>query len=119
MTRNVSAVTGACMAVRRSVFEELGGFDEEFPVNFNDVDLCLRARRAGYEVVYEPAAVLRHDESQTRQAGVRWRERQRWRAGWPELRTGEDRFYSPHLSTEREDASLRVDEPISAEDNSR
>ncbi len=120
VTRNVSAVTGACMALRRSVFEDLGGFDEAFPVNFNDVDLCLRARRSGYEVIYEPSAVLRHDECQTRQPGVRWRERHCWRARWPETcACGEDPFYSPHLSIEHEDASLRLDEPLSPEDNSR
>jgi GT2 family glycosyltransferase len=119
LTRNISAVTGACLAIRRSLFEELGGMDEEFPVNFNDVDLCLRARARGYEVIYEPSAVLRHDESQTRTPGVRWRERQRWRAKWPDLGTGEDPFYSPHLRVDREDASLRLDEPLSPEDNSR
>jgi len=119
LTRNVSAVTGACMAIRRSVFEELGGMDEGFPVNFNDVDLCLRARALGYEVIYEPSAVLRHDECQTRTPGVRWRERQRWRSKWPDLRPGEDPFYSPHLRIDREDASLRLDETGSPEDNSR
>ena len=119
VTRNVSAVTGACMAMRRSVFEDLGGFDEAFPINFNDVDLCLRARQAGYEVIYEPAAVLRHDECQTRQPRVRWKDCQRWRAKWPDMRVGGDPFYSPHLSTEREDASLRLKEPLSPEDNSR
>ncbi len=119
LTRNVSAVTGACMAMRREFFEDLGGWDEEFPVNFNDVDLCIRARARGYEVIYEPSAVLRHKECQTRVAGVRWRERRRWRAKWPGLRAGEDPYYSPHLSIEREDASLRPDEPILPEDNSR
>ena len=49
MTRNYSAVTGACLLTRREVFEEVGGFDEErLPVTFNDVDLCLKMRRAGY-----------------------------------------------------------------------
>ena len=109
-TRNVSAVTGACLAMRKSVFEELGGFDEQFPVNYNDVDLCLRARRAGYEVIVEPAAVLRHYECQSRQAGVRLEERylfeQRW-AAW--LERG-DPFYSPHLSRTREDAGLDLEE---------
>ena len=119
MTRNVSAVTGACMAIRKSVFEELGGWDEEFPVNFNDVDLCIRARARGYEVIYEAGAVLRHEECQTRPPGVRWRERQRWRMKWPDLRMGEDPYYSPHLSVEREDASLRGVEPMGAEERSR
>ena len=105
-TRNVSAVTGACLAIRKKVFDELGGFDASFPVNYNDVDLCLRARRAGYQVVVEPAAVLRHDECQSRRPGVRLEERdlfeQRW-AAW--LERG-DPFYSPHLTRTREDAGL-------------
>ncbi len=114
-TRNVSAVTGACLAMRRPVFEELGGFDESFPVNYNDVDLCLRARQAGYQNVIEPAAVLRHYECQSRQAGVRLEERylfeQRW-AAW--LERG-DPFYSPHLHRTVEDAGLElgaVSEPL-------
>jgi GT2 family glycosyltransferase len=107
-TRNVSAVTGACLAIRKSVFEELGGFDESFLVNYNDVDLCLRARQAGYEVIVEPAAVLRHYECQSRQAGVRLEERylfeQRW-AAW--LERG-DPFYSPYLRRTQEDAGLEL-----------
>jgi GT2 family glycosyltransferase len=107
-TRNVSAVTGACLAMRKKVFEELDGFDESFPVNYNDVDLCLRARQAGYEVIVEPAALLRHYECQSRQAGVRLEERylfeQRW-AAW--LERG-DPFYSPHLRRTLEDAGLEL-----------
>ena len=109
-TRNVCAVTGACLAMRKSVFEELGGFDVSFPVNYNDVDLCLRAREAGYEVIVEPAAVLRHYECQSRQAGVHLEERylfeQRW-AGW--LERG-DPFYSPYLRRRSEDAGLELQE---------
>ena len=119
LTRNVSAVTGACLAIRHGVFEDLGGWDERFPVNFNDIDLCLRARAAGYEVILEASAMLRHDECQTRPGGVRWRERQMWRDKWPRLAVGGDPYYSPHLSIEREDASLRMNEPWTAEDNSR
>jgi GT2 family glycosyltransferase len=107
-TRNVSAVTGACLAIRKSVFEELGGFDASFPINYNDVDLCLRARQAGYEAIVEPAALLRHYECQSRQAGVRLEERylfeQRW-AAW--LESG-DPFYSPHLRRTAEDAGLEL-----------
>lgn len=62
--RNVSAVTGACLMVRRQVFEELGGFDERrFPVAFNDIDFCLRAGARGYRNVYTPHALLYHHEA--------------------------------------------------------
>jgi GT2 family glycosyltransferase len=108
--RNVSAVTGACLAMRKSVFEELGGFDESFPVNYNDVDLCLRARQAGYEVIVEPAAVLRHHECQSRQAGVRLEERHLFEQRWAVWLEQGDRFYSPYLSRTREDASLELQE---------
>jgi O-antigen biosynthesis protein len=66
VTRNCSAVTGAAMAMRRAVFEELDGFDESLGVDLNDVDLCLRAIAAGYRVVYEPQAELIHHESPSR-----------------------------------------------------
>ena len=57
-TRNCSVVTGACMMVRREVFESVGGFDERLPVAFNDVDFCLKLRERGYLVVYTPLAEL-------------------------------------------------------------
>lgn len=67
MARNVSAVTAACMLVRRVRFLELGGFDEtRFAVAYNDVDFCLRLRETGQRVVFAPAARLYHDEGATR-----------------------------------------------------
>ena len=108
-TRNVCAVTGACMAIRRGVFAELGGFDESFPVNYNDVDLCLRARQAGYQVIIEPAALLRHAECQSRQAGVRLEERYRFEQRWAAWLERGDPFYSPHLRRTVEDAGLELD----------
>lgn len=67
LLHNVSAVTFACAMTRREVFEKLGGLDEaHLPVCYNDVDYCLRAREAGYVVVYTPYAVLRHYESKSR-----------------------------------------------------
>ena len=63
--RNCSAVTGACLLTRREVFEQLGGFDETFPIDFNDVDYCLRVRQSGLRVVYTPHAELVHYESGT------------------------------------------------------
>jgi GT2 family glycosyltransferase len=110
-TRNVSAVTGTCLAIRKSVFEELGGFDEAFPVNYNDVDLCLRAREAGYEVIVEPAALLRHYECQSRAPGVRLEERDLFEQRWAEWLERGDPFYSPHLTRSREDAGLETGVP--------
>lgn len=63
---NFSAVTAACCMVRRDVFEEVGGFDEGLAIAFNDVDLCLRIRAAGYRIVYLPHVVLYHHESKSR-----------------------------------------------------
>lgn len=69
VVRNYSAVTAACMMMRRDLFLEVGGFDPAFAVAFNDVDLCLRLREAGYLVVYTPYAVLFHHEGSTRGLG--------------------------------------------------
>ena len=117
LTRNVSAVSRAFMVLRKPVFQELGGFDEEFRSNFGDVDLCRRARALGYEVIYEPASVLvRGDRPSPR---VDPEDGMRWRLKWPHLDTHCDPFYSPHLSTQREDAALREDDPFPPEDTSR
>lgn len=102
MTREVSAVTGACLAIRRVVFEELGGFDTAFPVNYNDVDLCLRARRAGYEVILEARARLCHDESRTRSGRTGPDERARFIERWRDVIERGDPYYSPNLSRRRE-----------------
>ncbi len=110
-TRNVSAVTGACLAIRKSVFQELGGFDETFPVNYNDADLCLRARQAGYQVIVEPAALLRHRECQSRQAGVRLEERHAFEQRWAAWLERGDPFYSPYLRRAAEDAGLELQDP--------
>jgi O-antigen biosynthesis protein len=110
-SRNVSAVTGACMAIRKAVFQQLGGFDPAFPINYNDADLCLRARSAGYEVIYEAAALLRHFECRTRTPGIRHAERERWQRRWAEWLGRGDPYYSPHLTVDAENASLRLNEP--------
>ncbi|MCK4725116.1 MAG: glycosyltransferase family 2 protein, partial [Anaerolineales bacterium] len=64
--RNYSAVTAACMGMRREVYEQIGGFDEDYKLVFNDVEICLRAINAGYRVVYTPFAQLIHHEGGTR-----------------------------------------------------
>ncbi len=65
MIRNYSAVTGACMATRKSLFEEVGGFDVRLATDFNDTDYCLKLRERNYRVVYTPFCELFHFESQT------------------------------------------------------
>ena len=67
--RECSGVTAAAAAMRRDVFDSVGGFDGAFPVNFNDVDLCLRVRRNHFRIVWTPAAEWYHFESATREAG--------------------------------------------------
>jgi O-antigen biosynthesis protein len=109
LTRDVSAVTGACMAVRRDVFRELGGFDERFPVNYNDVDLCLRARKAGYRVLIETAAVLRHDEARTRTPRTTLIERDLFQELWEGRLV--DPFYSPSLDRRNETIALAPVDP--------
>lgn len=66
LVQDLSAVTAACMMVKREAFEAAGGFEESLAVAFNDVDFCLKVRRAGYLVVYNPYAELYHYESKTR-----------------------------------------------------
>lgn len=108
VTRNYSSVTGACLLTRRDVFEEVGGFDEErLPVTFNDVDLCLKLRAAGYLIVYTPYAKLYHHESATRRPSVEARETDVMRERWSEL-IARDPYYNPNLSREAADFSLGV-----------
>lgn len=66
LQQELSAVTGACLAVRRAVYDEVGGLDEQIAVAFNDVDLCLRLRAAGYRNIWTPFAELIHHESASR-----------------------------------------------------
>lgn len=66
VAQNLSAVTGACMLVRREVFEEVGGLDDQLPVAFNDIDFCLRLRERGYRNLWTPFAELYHHESASR-----------------------------------------------------
>ena len=88
------------------MFEALGGFDARYPVNYNDVDLCLRARQAGLEVILEPHALLRHDEGQTRASGTRREERDRFNEQWGEILEKPDPYFNPLLSLSVEETKL-------------
>lgn len=94
--RNWSAVTAACMMLRREVFEAVGGLDEHFPLNFNDVDLCLRIRQKGLRIVFTPYAELIHHESVTKPGTFDHELRKfhaRWKAAMPH-----DPYYNVNLS---------------------
>jgi O-antigen biosynthesis protein len=108
--RNSSAVTAACMMARRSMIEEVGGFDEgNLPVLFNDVDLCLRIRERGYLIVYTPHAELYHHESASRgHFSHRPSEFLYMRERWGEV-LDNDPYYNPNLSLGSADFDLRAD----------
>jgi GT2 family glycosyltransferase len=103
--REVSAVTAACLVMRRELYLKVGGLDEaELPVAFNDVDLCFRLLQAGYRNVWTPYAELVHRESASRGTDERGADRQRFlqeeavmRGRWGAL-IANDPYYSPNLS---------------------
>ncbi len=114
LRQNYTAVTAACMLVRREVFEQVGGFDgEHLAVAFNDVDLCLRIHEAGYDNVWTPWAELYHHESATRGAEDTPEKQRRFgkECAWMERRWAallkRDPAYNPNLTLAREDFSLR------------
>ncbi|MBI3250106.1 MAG: glycosyltransferase [Deltaproteobacteria bacterium] len=108
LIRDYSAVTAACLMMRKSVFAEVGGFDEQLRVAFNDIDLCLRVREKGYRNIYTPYAVLYHLESATRKKLHPMSDERFFRQRWGQLIEAGDPYYSPHLSLERFDFSLRI-----------
>ena len=109
--RNYSAVTAACMMLRRSLFAEVGGFVEAFQYAYQDVDLCLRLRERGLLIVYTPYAQLVHYESASRGGAMAFGEHDiaLARERWPQYLTQGDPYYSPHLTQRSEDFSLNVE----------
>ncbi|MFL5341944.1 MAG: glycosyltransferase [Gemmataceae bacterium] len=104
LTRNYSAVTGACLMTKTDLFHELGGFDAAFPLNFNDIDFCLKVRRSGRRVVFTPYAQLYHFESASK-TGCYAHEVQAFIDRWGQ-EYALDPFYSPHLATDSIDYRL-------------
>lgn len=100
LLRDVTAVTGACMATRPGVYWRVGGYDERFRVAYNDVDYCLRLHQAGYQVVYEPDAALFHAEGSSRGLVEDPEDAplfdQQWRP-----RSSCDPYYNPNLNRNR------------------
>ena len=111
---DVSAVTAACMMVKRSVYREVGGLDPAFQVALNDIDLCLRIRERGYTIVCHPGVELFHYESKTRGYEESAQKRERFkqeirlfRNRWAKILEEGDPYYSPHLSLIYGDARIR------------
>ena len=111
--QDVSCVTAACMVVRREAFSNVGGFDPAFAIAFNDVDLCLRLREAGWRIVWTPAAELYHKESASIGRHDAGKMEEQWTLEYELIRSRwtkellADPHYSPNLSLDR----LQVWEP--------
>jgi GT2 family glycosyltransferase len=109
LIRNYSAVTAACLMIRKTVYAEIGGMEERLAVTFNDVDLCLRLRTRGYLIVYTPYACLYHHESRSRwYQPPRPEEVQYMLDRWGAVLAC-DPYYNPHLTLSREDFSFDLD----------
>lgn len=103
--QDLSAVTGACMMIRREVYDQAGGMDEDLAVGLNDIDFCLKVRQAGYLIVWTPYAELYHYESKSR--GINENKKDRIRTEqeknifctrWADLLKKGDPYYNPNLS---------------------
>lgn len=114
VVQNLSAVTAACLLMRRSVYEEIGGMDPGYQVAFNDADFCMRIRSRGYLIVFTPFAELHHDESKSRgvedtpEKAERFEsEVQRFKAEWTEILSKGDPYYNPNLTTREENFAVK------------
>jgi O-antigen biosynthesis protein len=99
VAQNLLAVTGACLMTRRELFEELGGMSTILPINYNDIDYCLKARAAGLRTVYDPDLVMYHFESSSRPTEVEDWEKERLLARWLPL-TAVDPYGNPNMHGE-------------------
>lgn len=112
--QDMSAVTAACMMMKKEAFEKAGGFTQELAVAFNDVDLCLKVRREGYLIVYDPYVCLYHMESKTRGAEDSKEKVQRFqkeieymRCHWIDILKNGDPYYNKNLSLTKWNYSLK------------
>ena len=114
IAQNLSAVTAACILIKRKVWDEINGLDEGFAVAFNDVDLCMRIRKAGYLIVWTPYAELYHYESKSRGLEDNPEKQKRFKGEidrfmdrWgKELENG-DPYYNPNLTLVTEDFAYK------------
>lgn len=115
-TQNISACTAACLLVNKSIFLQVGGFDKDlFAIAYNDVDLCLKIRQAGYLITYTPYAKLYHYESQSRglddepKKMARFtKEIHNYKQKWGEIYKHGDPYFNPNLAQASEEISLNI-----------
>lgn len=114
LQQDLSAVTAACMMVDRKAWEGAGGFNEDLAVAFNDIDFCLKVRREGYLVVYEPNVELYHYESKSRGYEDTPEKQKRFlseinymKAHWSEILTKGDPYYNENFSLNTCNYTLR------------
>ena len=113
--QDVSAVTAACLLVKKALFDEVKGFDESFTVAFNDVDLCMKFRELGYLNIFTPFAEMYHYESKTRgmEEGEKLRRFERevaaFRAKWKAHLDAGDPYYNPNFTLDAADYSLKME----------
>ena len=113
-TQDLSAVTAACMMVKKELYQKVGGMDEAFQVAFNDIDFCLRVRETGKLVVFQAYAELYHHESLTRGYETSQKNKKRFKeeiklfkTRWKDLLEAGDPYYNPKLTLRRSDCTLR------------
>ena len=113
--QDVSAVTGACLLVKKSLFDRVGGLSKEFAVSLNDVDFCLKLREIGLLNVFTPFAELYHFESISRglddqgEKAARYeKESEAFRIKWEKVLLKGDPYYNPNFSLDRSDYSLKI-----------
>ena len=108
LIRNTSALTGACLLLRRELFWEVGGFDEDLGVAFQDIDLCLKLHQKGYRNIYTPFAKLKHHESFSKEDSQKVPypvEIRRLQEKWKDYMES-DPYYNPNLSRKTEHYDL-------------
>lgn len=112
--QNMSAVTGACLLVKKELFEQVGGLEESFAISLNDVDFCLKLRELGLLNVWTPFAQLYHHESISRglddtgEKAERYnRESEQFRNKWKDVLEQGDPYYNPNFTLDKSDFSLR------------
>ncbi len=115
VVQNVSAVTGACLMTKKSVFNEVGGFDERYQIAFNDIDFCLKIRQMGYLIVFTPFAKAYHFEFKTRGRDDTFEKQQKFKKekdlftkNWRKILDSKDPYYNVNLTLQRFDFSVNI-----------